>query len=175
MAVFRSRMFGEVAVGSDGAYVTRDMPVGARSLTRSLFVGLELDADQALLDRAASLVDTVAALDSRARAAIEADADEVPDYVSFHLEELDEGVLREIFGAARSAIDRATFLARLDLVGVGVHAREPDGFSLVLDYSIGRAHTDQVSRREARHGRASRRGVPGELRRITGSRRRGPR
>jgi hypothetical protein len=142
MALFCSRIFGDVVVATDGAYVTREVSLGSHSITRSLFLGMDLD--QALLDRAASLVDTLETLDARAREAIEANADDVPGYVAFHLEELDDGVLREIFHADRSTISRTAFLARLDLVGVGVHARPPDAFSLVLDYSVGRSFTDQI-------------------------------
>lgn len=141
MAHFTTRLFGDVAVAPDGAYVTREVSLGARSITRSLFVGMELD--QARLDRAASLVDALETLDARAREVIETNADEVPGYIAFHLEELDDGVLRELFDADRSTIDRPAFLARLDLVGVSVHARS-DAFSLVLDYSVGKTHTDQI-------------------------------
>ncbi len=142
MAVFRSRLFGEVTVAADGAYVTREVALGSRSLVRSLFLGMELD--QGALDRAASFVDTLPTLDVRARVAIDANVDCVPSYITFHLEELTDAELQELFGAHRSTIDRATFLARLDLVGVSVHARPPNAFSLVLDYSVGRAHTDQL-------------------------------
>jgi hypothetical protein len=142
MTTFRSRTFGDVAVAADGAYVTRPVSLGSRSITRSLFIGMELD--QRLLDRAARLVDTLETLDARARRAIEADTSDAPAYVVFHLEELEVSILREIFGAERSAISREAFLARLDLVGVGVHSVAPDAFSVVLDYSVGRTHTDQL-------------------------------
>lgn len=142
MAIFRNRTFGEVSLAADGAYVKREFALGSRSLPRSLFLGMDLD--QTLLDRAAALVDTLPLLDARAREAIETNADNVPGYVTFHLEELDETVLRELFGAGRTAIDRASFLARLDLVGVNVHHVPERAFSLVLDYSLGRALTDQL-------------------------------
>jgi hypothetical protein len=142
MTLFRSRIFGEVAVATDGAYVTREVAIGSHAITRSLFVGMELE--QAVLDRAASLVDTLETLDARAREAIDANADEVPAYVTFHLEELEDGVLRELFDAERSRIGREAFLARLDLVGVSVHARAPNAFSVVLDYSVGTRFTDQL-------------------------------
>lgn len=141
-STFRTAIFGDVDVAADGAYVTREVTAGSRSIKRSLFIGMELDQRQ--LDRAARLVDAIEALDARARDALDTNTSEVPSYVTFHLEELDDGVLREIFDAHRSSIDRARFLARLDLVGVNVHARVPEGFSIVLDYSIGRAHTDQL-------------------------------
>ena len=143
MAVFESRFFGDVVV-EKGAFVRRETSLGSRVLTRSLFVGDEFGADQALLDRAASLVDTMETLDQRAREAIDAEGDDVPGYVTFHLEELEDDVLRRIFGADRAAIDRAAFLAKLDLVGVAVHVREPAGFSLVLDYSLGPSVSDQL-------------------------------
>ena len=142
MTTFRSRTFGDVGVAADGAYVTREVALGSRAITRSLFIGMELE--QGVLDRAARLVDTLETLDARARQAIQSDTRDVPAYVFFHLEELEDAVLREIFGAERKAIDRAAFVARFDLVGVGVHAREPESFALVLDYSVGRAHTDQI-------------------------------
>lgn len=142
MTTFRSRTFGDVGVATDGAYVTREVALGSRSITRSLFIGMELE--QGVLDRAARLVDRLETLDARARQAIHADTSDVPAYVVFHLEELEDSVLREVFGAERRAIHHAAFLARLDLVGVGVHARAPESFALVLDYSVGRAHTDQL-------------------------------
>ena len=142
MAVFRCRTFGEVVMAADGAYVTREVRLGSQSITRSLFLGMDLD--QPLLDRAAVLVDTLGALDIRARAVIETNADNVPGYVTFHLEELDDGVLRQLFDAERSAISHAAVLARLELVGISVHPRPPDAFSLVLDSSLGRSHTDQI-------------------------------
>lgn len=142
MAVFRSRSFGEVALAADGAYVTREVSLGSRSMPRSLFLGMELD--QALLDRAAAVIDTLPTLDLRAREAIAANTDNMPAYVTFHLEELDDDVLRQLFDADRSAIGRAAFLAKLELVGVNVHHRPESAFSLVLDYSLGRSYTDQL-------------------------------
>ena len=142
MAVFRSRSFGEVPLAADGAYVTREVSVGSRSMTRSLFLGMDLD--QTLLDRAAALVDTLPTLDLRAREAIAANADNMPGYVTFHLEELDDAALHRLFDADRSAIDRAAFLAKLEVVGVNVHHRPESAFSLVLDYSLGRSYTDEL-------------------------------
>jgi hypothetical protein len=142
MGLFRSRVFGEVGVAADGAYVTREVAIGARSITRSLFLGMELE--QGVLDRAAALVDTLGVLDVRARESIEANKSDVPAYVTFHLEELEDAVLQQLFGAERSRITRESFLARLDLVGVSVHALPPQEFSLVLDYSVGKSITDQI-------------------------------
>lgn len=142
MAVFRSTFFGNVVVKA-GAFERRETSLGARVLTRSLFIGDEFD-DPALLDRAASLLDTGETLDRRAREAIDAEDDDVSGYVAFHLDELEDDVLREIFGAERAAIDRAALLAKLDLVGVAIHAQAPAGFSLVLDYSLGRSVSDQL-------------------------------
>ena len=145
MCIFKSGRFGRVVVKSDGAYVKRAKPevlLGPRAVERSLFIGESLD--QGRLDRAAALLDTLETLDARARKAIAAERDDVPGYIEFHLAELDDGVLRKIFAMDPSAVDRATFLARLDLVGVALHAEKPAAFELVLDYSLGRKYSDQL-------------------------------
>jgi len=136
MKVLETKVFGCVDVLGD-AYVQRETTIGSRTLSRSLYVG-DL-VDQPALDRAAALVDTADTLDARAREAIRAQHDGEPnvtdlvhDFIAFHLEELDLDL---------SALD---FLARLDLVGISIHPREPDGFSIVLDYSLGRSVSDQL-------------------------------
>jgi hypothetical protein len=152
MAVFTTKVFGDLVVEvADAGYCERETVVGSRVLKRSLFVGADLATDEDLLSLGASLVDTLDTLDARAREAIRVENEggdgTVRGYAEFHLEELDADVLMQIFGhetPERSAIDRGTFLAKLDLIGISVHARAPSGFSLVLDYSLGRSHTDQV-------------------------------
>lgn len=128
-AVFDSQLFGRIEL-HDGGYVQRELAIGARTVTRSLYIADELAAHPAILARAAALVDTLETLDPRARAAIAAQADgtTVHEFVAFHREE----------------VDPAVTLADLDLVGAAVHAREPDGFALVLDYSFGRDRSDQL-------------------------------
>jgi hypothetical protein len=129
MPVLETKLFGRVEIAGD-AYVKRETTVGARTLTRSLYVG---ELDQPALDRAATLVDTADALDARAREAIIAhDGDVVKDFIAFHNEELDLG------------LSTPDLHARLDLVGVNIHPRDPDGFSVVFDYSIDRAQSDQL-------------------------------
>lgn len=143
--IFKSERFGRVVVKSGGAYlkcVKPEVLLGPRAVERSFFIGESLD--QGRLDRAAALLDTLETLDARAREAIAAERDDVPGYIEFHLEELDGGVLREAFAMDPSAVDRATFLARLDLVGVAIHAQKPAAFELVLDYSLGRQYSDQL-------------------------------
>jgi len=129
MPVLETKLFGRVEVAGD-AYVQRETTVGARSMQRSLYVG---DLAQPALDQAATLIDTADALDARAREAIRAyDGDVVTDFIAFHNDEL---------GLGLSATD---FHARLDLVGINIHPREPDGFSIVFDYSLGRSVSDQL-------------------------------
>ena len=57
-------------------------------------------------------------MDLRGRQALLEENDDVPGYVRFHIEELDDDA--------------------------AVHAKPPESFSVVLDYSIGRAHTDRI-------------------------------
>ena len=64
-------------------------------------------------------------------------------YLAFHREELDPETLRTALRADPAGLDDAAMLAQLDLVGVARHA-DDDTFSLVLDYSLGRAVTDQL-------------------------------
>jgi len=129
MPALETKLFGCVEIAGD-AYVQRETTIGARTLTRSLYVG---GLDQPALDRAAILLDTADALDAHAREAIRADdTDLVKDFIAFHLEELS------------LELSPLEFLARLDLIGVNVHPREPEGFSVVFDYSIGRAQSDQL-------------------------------
>jgi hypothetical protein len=119
--------------------------LGGRSLEPSIYVDNDL-AEQAKLDRTAALLDDLERLDERARAAIAAELAQgatVADFVAFHLDELDANTLRKIFG---SDVPRepAPALARLELVGAGLHASSPDSFALVLDYSFGQEHSDQL-------------------------------
>jgi Protein of unknown function (DUF2004) len=145
MTTFKTQRFGEVVIAEDGAYVSHVAAADGRTRTPSLFIGAGLD--QARLDLAASRLDGIAGLDTRARDAISADLDRdadgvVASFVAFHLEELDVDARRTIFGDAEVPSHRST-LARLDLVGVAIHAA-PSGFSLVLDYSFDRRRTDAL-------------------------------
>ncbi|MEJ7597472.1 MAG: DUF2004 domain-containing protein [Kofleriaceae bacterium] len=143
MTVLASRLFGEVPLGDDGGFVTRALELGARTIERSLYVGDKIGSDptslllaQALLERLESL-DVQARAALRARLAAETSADEmIGSYLAFHREELDPAALG---GAGQ---DDAALLARLDLVGVAVHGTADEFF--VLDYSFGRAVTDQL-------------------------------
>lgn len=65
-------------------------------------------------------------------------------YIDFHLEELSSDELQRIFGKPREALDPATFLSKLELVGVALDPTPPDAVELVLDYSLGRDVTDRV-------------------------------
>lgn len=141
MATFESRIFGSLPVADD-AYWSGATTVGGRQYVRAIFIGT---GDQNILDRAASLVDDLDRLDVRARAAIQAahaaDAT-VRGYVDHHLDAVDADVLERLFGAAKP--DDATFLARLELVGVAIHPVKEEHFKLVLDYSLGRDVSDEL-------------------------------
>ena len=143
MTTFTTHLFGTVHVTHDGAYVPHVAAEHGRTNTPSLFVGTGLD--QSLLDAAAALLDADT-LDTRSRDAIAEDLERgaegvVADFVSFHLEELGADTLRAIFGATDVSPSQA--LAHLERVGVAVHAAPP-GCSLVLDYSFGKGHSDQL-------------------------------
>ncbi len=135
MTVMRTKVFGEVSLAEDGAYVPREPDEHART---SLYVAAGLSP--ARLDQAALLVDDIATLDISARAALVARIEQgdalVVDFVAFHRTELDEATASRLLGEVTTP--RET-VARLELVGVGVRA---DAF--VLDYSFGPAHTDQL-------------------------------
>lgn len=105
--------FGAIEVDdADGAYVARD---GDRP---SLYVSDHLS--QAWLDRAAAMIDDVAALDASARERLSHGDLIIEEYLTFHREEL--------------GMDAT--LGALRLVGLGVR---PETF--VLDYSLG---TDEL-------------------------------
>ena len=159
--MFRSRIFGDVAVAADGAYVTREASLGSRSLTRSLFLGMELD--QALLDRAASFVDTLETLDIRAREAIEANVDACRATSRFtSRSSTTPSCSKSSTRIARPSTARHS--SRGSISSAQLHARPPNAFSLVLDYSVGEVTHGSDPGRQLRHGRPSGRGEPGELR-----------
>ena len=138
MPTFESRVFGTLPVKGE-EFTQRKTTVRGHQRKRSLHVWV---TDQALLDRAAALVDDIDTLDLRARAAIDAARKKrnkiVLAFVGDQLKELDESTLVEVFGAEPPLIDHETFLAKLDLVTVAVRPDEEGdgGFVLVFDYSL---------------------------------------
>lgn len=149
MPTFESRVFGSHAVDADFFWKGETTVSGCRR-ERSLHVRVD---DQAVLDRAAALVDSIEVLDARARKAID-DARSAPDgdttvgdFVDDQLAEMDAETLFEVFAAAPSAIAQTTFLGKLELRSVAVRAPDDtpvDGFALVLDYSLPGDVSDQL-------------------------------
>lgn len=144
--------FGEIEIPNEGGFWKRDGIVRGKTMNRSLFVGEGLGDDAggpSLLPRAAALLADVDALDAGGREAIRADFERDPaggtasDYARFHLEELGEAGLAELFAPGPVPTTEEGVLAKLELCGISVHRAE-SGFSVVLDYSIGRTVTDQL-------------------------------
>jgi hypothetical protein len=127
-----TRLYGDVTITADGAYVPREAGEGGRTRRPSLYVAANPIAE------AATLLDDLETLDARARAAlVERSADAVvADFVAFHREELAPDTARTLLGDATTPPE---VIARLDLVGLGVR---PD--AVVLDYSFGKDHTDEL-------------------------------
>jgi hypothetical protein len=145
MAILRSRFFGEVDVDHRGAYEKRYVILGGHPLERAIYVDDAL-VDQAKLDRAGALLDDLERLDIASRAAIAAELAHgtvVAEFVAFHLDELDAATLHNIFGGDVPS-EPGPALAHLALVGAGLHPSKLDSFELVLDYSFGRAQSDQL-------------------------------
>ena len=132
MTTLATRLWGDVVISGDGAYVPYEADENGRTRRPSLYIAA--DASDF------SLVDDVHALDVRARAALvealERADTVVVDFIVFHREELEPEIARVLLGDATTPSDT---IARLDLVGIGIRA---DAF--VLDYSFGKPHTDQL-------------------------------
>ncbi len=143
MPTLHTALFGAIPLDADGAYLP-NVPTGSVKTRGECSLFLNDSLSQAQLDAAAPLVDALATLDERAREAIAVEDDDVGGYIAFHLEELAPSTLAELFGRAPAAIDRATFLAGLDLVGIGIHPADDGDVRVVLDYSLGRAHSDAL-------------------------------
>ena len=149
-STFTSRRLGTLPFSpTDGAYAPAlALTVNGRPTTCSLFIGPGWAQDPSVLARAAALVDDhLDRLDLDGRAALASDATGlVADFVAFHLEELDAAAITRVLGRAPGEIDRATFLAGLQLVAIGLHpdAAAAGGFTLNLDYSLGRDLSDQL-------------------------------
>lgn len=142
MATFTTSRFGDLVLESDGdGFVRREIAVNGRTATCSLFVNGTVPV--ALLGRAAALVDTLDLLDARARDSLRSELagdTDVASFLQFHLDELSASELHERFG---DDLAPSSVLAALDLVGVAVHGKEAT-FEVVLDYSVGRALSDQL-------------------------------
>lgn len=146
MRTLDSKYFGSVTLarGDDDTYVKRDVTLGGHTAERSLFLGAGLGA--ARIEAVRMLLDELETLDTHARGALrrELDADAegtVAEYLQFHLDELGPDVMVNVLRG-----DPATptaLLEHVELCGVSAHTRL-EGFVLVLDYSPGRAHTDQL-------------------------------
>jgi len=138
MTVWKTELFGDVTLTEDGAYIAREPDAAGRTRRPSLYVAGGLS--RAWLDQATPLVDDIASLDERARRAlvdsVESGDKIVVDFIAFHRDELDADTVRLLFGDASTPGET---IARLDLVGLGVR-----GEAFVLDYSFGRAQTDQL-------------------------------
>ena len=146
MTSLSTRAFGLLQTAPDGAYVPREADERGRTLRPSLF--LAEDLAQADLDQVAPLIDDAAVLDMRARAAIVADLEKgeqgvVAAFVAFHLEELDAATVHLLFDGIDVSQPEAA-LARLELVGFGVHGGSASPLSIVFDYSFGKTHTDEL-------------------------------
>lgn len=145
MRTLESKFFGSVPIarGDDDTYVTRGVTLSGRTLERSLFLEAGLGAER--LDGVCALLDDLETLDLRARTALREELETTPDgtvaeYLTFHLEEIPAIVATLLQGQPATAL---ALFDRIELCGVGVHMRS-EGFALVLDYSPGRAHTDQL-------------------------------
>lgn len=143
---FEDLLFGTVAIDSEeGAYLPpAPITLNQRLAPCSLYIGSEVGLEEKRVATASALLARLNDLDLRARRALAAADFEsrvlIDDFIEFHVEEIPEWVI-ERFGELPK--DHQTFLEGLDLSGVGIHAGET-GLSLNLDYSIGRAHSDEL-------------------------------
>lgn len=140
--VFKSKPFPSVTIESDAGYWSGDIEVGGTTLTTSLYVDAQV-SDAALKDAARLLID-LTDLRERARAAIASAAASgetiMRDFFQVHLDEA-PGSLP---AAVRAEATNEAFVGALEMCGVGVHAHEELAFHVVLDFSFGRAHSDQI-------------------------------
>ncbi|MBK6463447.1 MAG: DUF2004 domain-containing protein [Myxococcales bacterium] len=148
MAVLQHPVFGKLTPDATGG-VCRG---GTRPLaTREVAVDLTLmgpaPAAKELLDRAAPFIARLATFDTEARAGLEADQEEddsaVVLYLEHHIEELEPGAVRAIFGKPKEEVDMAAFLAAVYLRRVGLHPDDADRFA-VFDYTISDEETHYV-------------------------------
>lgn len=138
MLTLETRRFGALVVPDDGLFERRECVVGGRRLERTLFISTPLDDPRVIVT-----LDGLDGFDERARAALEAEraagTSTALEFVAFHRDEVPETFARVGLGASD-----ADFLRDLDLVGLSIHPDAEHGFTLTLDYSPGRALTDQL-------------------------------
>lgn len=141
----KSALFGTIQlIRGDSVYQTVELSVNGRVSTCSLSIDEGLSAESQRLDTVLLLIDNLAALDLKARAEIEQALVEgnaiVSDFISDHHQEMPRASLREL---GLIGLPRSAFLSRLSLCGVNVRSNA-DTFHLVVDYSVGRAYSDQL-------------------------------
>ncbi len=142
MRTFKSEHFPPLPIESDAGYWSGDIELGGATLPMTLYIDAAITDPQ--LQEAARLLKDLAELRRQGRAAIaeRADSDESirRDFFEFHLEEVPDSLPATV----RANPSNAAFVAALELCGVAIHAATDIGFQLVVDFSFGREHSDQL-------------------------------
>ena len=132
---FRTSLHPPIPIDEDSGYWQGTIRVGTEDLPLSVFVDASVNDD--MLTRAAALIEDITDLRSLGLAAIrERESDSiVSDFFEFHQEELPH--------VAPPGSSLKQLIAALGLVGIGVHSNA-DSFLVVLDFSFGRQHCDEL-------------------------------
>ena len=142
MRVFNSEPFPPVTIEADSGYWSGDIELSGAMLSMAIYIDSAV-AD-AKLEDAARMLKGLADLRKRGLAAIgtSAASDEttVRDFFQFHLEEVPDSLPE----AVRAEATNDAFVGALVLCGVAIHADEDFAFQLVLDFSFGRQHSDEL-------------------------------
>lgn len=139
---FQCGPFPPVEIEADSGYWSGKVTLDGKTLPMSIYI--DASVSDAKLKDAASILSEFLTIKERARAAIgvqaKGDDGTILDFFQFHLEEVPDCLPEEV----RTKATNEAFLAALELVAVSIHADENAAFQLVLDFSFGRAHSDQV-------------------------------
>ncbi len=142
MRIFKSELFPPVPVEADSGYWSGDIELSGATLSISIYI--DSTVSDAGLEDAARMLNDLADLRTRGRAAIgtsaASDATIMRDFFQFHLNEVPESLP----AAVRTEATNEAFVGALELCNVAIHADEELAFEIWLDFSFGREHSDEL-------------------------------
>lgn len=142
--LFTCPPFPPISIEGDSGYWEGDITLGERRLSVSFYVDAAALQPAAQAVAAGRLVSRLVELEQRARDAIIAAATRPDDpaselvgaYLAFHRDELPE--------ERAALLPSGELTAALRLVGLGLWSHESLGFVLAVDFSFGRAVSDEL-------------------------------
>ena len=142
MRVFSTEVFPPVKIEADSGFWSGEVNICGVTLPMSIYIDSAVSDTE--LKHAELLLDSLPELRRRARAAIgsaaESDATIMRDFFQFHVDEVPHALPQ----ALRAGGTNGAFVEALELCSVAIHAHEHFAFQLVLDFSFGRQHSDEL-------------------------------